>query len=424
MTGRNIQTLRWLIFVVLFTALSSAAWSPAQARLGNDHDAANQAPALPSAWPQCGPIATGDSVADRVLGQADCGHNTVGSGLGNLNRPQGVAVDRSSGRLYVADRANGRVLSWLNAATFNNGDAADISITSDGTSGLTLAPQAVAVDSNHNLYVADFTNSRVLKYSAPVTNTIPASLVIGQPDLLSNGSGTTDHNFNGPFGIALDSDGNLYVADQNNNRVLQFLAPLSTNKSANRVVGQPDFTSGTPNNGGVTPNSLYAPQGVALDNTGNLYAADTQNHRILKYNTPLANGMAASLVLGQLNFTSNTANQSGGATPTAQTLNWPAGIAIDTLGRLFVADVNNNRVLGYNPPSSNGMAARWVFGQPDFVNSAFNPNGPPSADSLWQPYGVAVDSAQNIYIADYFNNRVLGYNTPFLAKLFLPLVSR
>ena len=368
--------------------------------------------------------AAGDAYADRVLGQTVFSTNVHGSGLNNLYWPQGVTVDRSSGRIYAADRRNYRVLSWPDAASFTNGQAADISITSDGLSPLQINPTSLAVDPSHNLYIADFSNNRVLMYTAPVTNTSTASLVIGQPDLTSNLAnypippGTpTNQNLSGPFGIAVDSSGNLYVADLNNNRVLRFSAPISASYvAADLVIGHPDFTSNTANNGSVsaTATGLNSPQGIALESSGNLYVADTLNHRVLKYNTGFSNGMAASVVIGQPNFTSNLANQGGGSTPSARTLNYPVGLAIDTTGHLFVADVNNNRALGYKPPFSNGLAARLVFGQPDFIHSAYNPNGPPSADSLWQPYGVAADNAQNVYIADYYNNRVLGFDGPFV----------
>jgi len=122
----------------------------------------------------------------------------------------------------------------------------------------------------------------------------------------------------------------------------------------------------------------------------------------------IAGDGTADLVLGQANFTYNAVNF-----PSARKLFYPQGVAIDASGNLYVADVQNSRVLGWkNGTATNGSAADLVIGQPDFNSTACNSGGV-SGSSLCSPYAVAVDLSGNLYVADQGNNRVLEYNTPF-----------
>ena len=216
----------------------------------------------------------------------------------------------------------------------------------------------------------------------------------------------------------MDASGNLYVADYVNSRVLEYNTPFAgcgsfpcVGASANMVFGQDGiFTSNAANNGGVSANSLAYPFGVAVDGNGNLYIADASNNRVLEYNTPLKTGTTAHLVFGQGGiFTSNTANNGG---VSANSLNEPFGVAVDSIGNLYVADDGNSRLLEYNTPLKTGTSANLVLGQPDFISSTCNNGGGTSASSLCTPYGVTVDSSGNLYVADYGNSRVLEYNTP------------
>ena len=331
----------------------------------------------------------GDTTADRVLGQLDFSHNAANliDGRG-LDSPPSVALDVSvtPNRLYVSDGLNSRVLAWKDVATFSNGS--------------------------------------------------PADLVIGQPDFISgacNNNGTLSAStLCQPSGIAVDADGNLYVTDGSNNRVLEYNTPFAACSSfpcvggaANTVFGQGGlFTSGSANNGGISANSLSFPNGVAVDTAGNVYIADLNNSRVLEYNTPLAvtatpgsGDTTADLVFGQGgSFSSGTANNGG---ISANSLNSPFGVAVDSIGNVYVADTANNRALEYNTPltvtdiaGSGDTKADLVFGQAGSFSSAAGNNGGLSADSLSSPFGVALDTANNFYIADVDNGRVLEYNTP------------
>ena len=175
----------------------------------------------------------------------------------------------------------------------------------------------------------------------------------------------------------------------------------------------------------ASANSLCSPWGVAVDASGNLYVADTSNNRVLEYNTPLATNTTADVVLGQPDFMHNPPTS-----PTRANLIHPQGVTIDASGtpnRLYVADANNSRVLGWKDVTAftNGAPADLVIGQPDPYSTACNSDtggGNPTDDDLCNPYGVAVDAAGNLYVADASNNRVLEYNTPFAGCGSFPCV--
>src|SRR5208283_5198988 len=304
----------------------------------------------------------GDTIADIVLGQPNFSDNfkNFTSGLG-LYGPVAVAIDASvvPNRLYVSDSENNRILGYKDVATLINGGLADLVIgqpafSSNGcnnagpSAGSLCVPDGVAVDASGNLYVADYSNNRVLEYNTPFAGCgsfpcvgRPANRVFGQGGSshtnTCNKSGVSASSLCGPFGVALDTHGNLYVSDSRNSRVLEYNTPL-TNTTANKVFGQGgSFSSGFCDGGGLSANSLCDPFGVALDASGNLYVADEGNGRVLEYNTPLTNN-TADLVFGQFgSFTSGGCNNGG---VSASSLCEPYGVAVDAGGNVYIADYN------------------------------------------------------------------------------------
>ena len=275
------------------------------------------------------------------------------------------------------------------------------------------------MDAGGNLYVADNDNNRVLEYNTPFAGcgSFPcvgggANRVFGQGGSFTsntvNKGGLSADSLNFPTGVALDAGSNLYVADNGNNRVLEYNTPLTSGTTADTVFGQGgSFTS---NNIGVSADSLHSPTGVALDAASNLYVADNVNNRVLEYNTPLTTDTTADAVFGQGgNFASGTANNGG---LSADSLSSPGAIAVDASGNLFIADNGNNRVLEYNSPLTTDTTADRVFGQGGSFTSGTANHGGLSGDSLSQPTGVAVDRAGNLYVADENNSRVLEYDRP------------
>ena len=370
------------------------------------------------------------NVADRVLGQVDYTHRTInlidGRGIDHAWR---VTIDRSvtPNHIYVSDFNNNRILGWSDASSFVSGDPATLvigqpDINSTGvnagrgagapTASTLNGPNGMAVDAAGNLYVADTNNNRVLEYNSPFDTDTVADSVFGQGGFTTGYcAAVTASTICQPYAVAVDGNGNLYAADSNNNRVLGFAAPLVSGSAASIVFGQTNFTSNAVNNGGVSASTLYAPRGLAVDGLNNLYIADVNNNRVLKYNTPFSTDQAADLVIGQPNFTTISTNANNGAT--AYTLRRPYDVAIDPLGNVYVADNGNSRALAYAAPSTNDPAASLVFGQ----GGSFTTTQPYltniDANTLGTVTGIATDGAGNAYIVDYDNNRVLEFDSPF-----------
>jgi sugar lactone lactonase YvrE len=360
----------------------------------------------------------------------------------------------------VADFNNSRVLGFANEVAFVNNQAAIIVIgqpdlfsggcNSTGINAASLCnPAGVAVDSSNNLYVSDFNNNRVMEYNTPFTRTAVAGSgdaiadnVFGQGgDFTSdacdlNGSGPPDaDSLCNPDGLFIDRAGSLWVADQSNNRVLQYFSP-PFNTTATFELGQLDFVSSACNMGSVvSSSSLCNPTDVTVDSAGNVYVTDFNNNRVLLYRRPLSTGShAANLEFGQgsgssagTDFSDNTCNFGNVINP--GTLCHPNWVALDANLNLYVADFSNNRTLEYNTPltrtataGSGDTLADHVFGQAD----DFNVNGcnfggaQPSAASQCNPTGVVVDSLGDVLVADRANNRVLKYDPPYFSPRALP----
>ena len=172
--------------------------------------------------------------------------------------------------------------------------------------------------------------------------------------------------------------------------------------TATVVYGQlGSFTSNTSNNEGISANCISGPYGVTGDSTGGIYVADAFNSRVLHYP---AGSTTADRVYGQGgSFTTNTANNGG---ISANSLFFPIGVAVDSAGGLYVGDSANKRVLHY--PDGSTTADR-VYGQGGSFTTNTSNKGGISANSLYFPYGIDLDSAGGIYVGDYYNNRVLHY---------------
>ena len=445
------------------------------------------------------PAATGDTTADRVLGQIvftlngqnfidGAGFNfTVGS-IGNVTPANGVAVDVSSTpqHLYIADTLNSRILGWNNAESFANGQAADLVIgqidmlhnrcdqpTNDfnaATATNLCFPTGVAVDSNGDLYIADFENNRVVEYNAPYAayaaiphtctaanpcqNQLTANLVFGQVDALNNPTFTTS-NCNGPHGQGAVTSNvelctpegvsvnptthDLYVADATNNRVVVYLDPLTGggmqrasghpgDETADYVFGQGGvFTTTTCNKGGsvdrehsvrVRSFSSAAAESEWMQD-GNVYIADTINNRVLQFNTRSPGVRPSPPRLPPMAFsarpTSPTAAPTWGARTKANIVGRADRCQSSTAAATFMSRISTTAACLSSTRRLLRASTRRlisVFGQNNFTsNFCFNP----SATSLCDPSGVAIDSLGNVFIADLNNNRVIEYNAPLSA---------
>ena len=173
----------------------------------------------------------------------------------------------------------------------------------------TFTPQFITFDNNNNLWVSDPAANRILGFKYPFGSggVLNASWVILQPNFTSYSTGTTSSLGNNSSSFCFDNENNLWVADTGNNRVLGFAANniYSTGGAqASWVIGQPSFTTSTVET--LSAKSLYQPTSVAIDKNGNLWVCDYDNYRILGYKNPESINPAANYVIGQPNFTTNT----------------------------------------------------------------------------------------------------------------------
>lgn len=383
----------------------------------------------------------GDTTADLVVGQADFTHNSSGTTSTTLNQPKGVTLD-INGNLYVGDYNNSRVTEY--DAPLSTGDAAHMaigqpnltsSLCNQGGSvgaGTLCNPSGLSTDSSGNLYVVDTNNNRVLAFTeSNPPRTVSASRELGQHDLTHSTQNFVDDTTVNPTGVAIDRTSNpnhLYAVDTANSRVLGYIdaTTFQNGGAATLVIGQPDFFTNTPNTGGVSAHTLNGGvsaelMAAAVDPSGNLWVGDPGNRRGLEFSAPFLSGVtmneAASIVLGEPNFTT----VAGGLNcPDTSTSLCPQGLAFDSGGNLYAADHDNSRVLEYNAPLSyigpTPEPANLVFGQGPAGTTSFTTGtcnlGGESANSLCHPYGVAVDSHDNVYVADFDNSRVLEYDKP------------
>jgi uncharacterized protein (TIGR03437 family) len=307
-------------------------------------------------------------------------------------------------------------------------------------------PTVIALDTSTSppaLYVSDTANNRVLGFHNAVafSNGQTADIVIGQPDLkttLPAGPSTTrTTGLSSPSGLAVDAQGNLYVVDTANNRILRFPKPFSQPGGSplpDLVIGQSTFATGGPNQGGISAATLSftitSSSGsastvqacITFDSAGNLWVADAANNRVLRFNASVlgsqaASGPSADIVLGQVNFISNTYSPAAGSNPLLSTNSFttPSGIAFDAAGRLFVVEstsTQRGRVLMWTPPFSPGV------GPPANRLLGVDTNNPqPPAISEFQlgvsPGAVfpvpAAGGLTSIGVVDASNNRVLVF---------------
>ena len=335
-------------------------------------------------------------------------------------------------RVFVPDTGNNRVLVFNDPTTSNQaadavlGQTDPTSATSGTSSTMVSGPTAFVVDEDGDLIVSDTGNCRLLVFRPPFTTGEAASAVLGKPDFNTPCGSLTPSatNLGGTGGVAIDDSGNLWVADSANNRVLHFKSPFKTGKAADIVLGQPDFVSNTCP---ATPSagSLCYPVGVASDSDDILWVVDMGDNRVLGYKSPKKK-MNANVELGHPKgpaaFTSSTGNDGG---ISASTFAMPTGIALDSKDHMWVVDTGNSRVLMFKPDFNTGNAATLVLGQNDFVSASPNqsPYGvPPTGATLSYPQGIFTQKATDVWVGDTSNNRTVQFASPYTSGMSASLV--
>ena len=311
----------------------------------------------------------------------------------SLNVPLGIAVDPTN-NLYIADQNNFRIREVSAAGSIatvaGNGQNGFSGDTGPAVQAMLGRPFGVALDGLGDLYIADLDNNRVRMVSTAGKITTVAGN--GQPGFSGDGGPATSASLYGPAAVATDAAGNFYVADQFNLRVRKVDAKgVITTVAGN---GKQGFSG----DGGPATSALLAnPYGVAVDRSGNLYIADQRNLRIRKVTAPgtiitvAGNGQRAS-------------SGDGGPAMNASLKN-PVGVAIDSAGNLYIADLDSYTIRKVDPQGIISTVAG------NGVQGFSGDGGPATSASLSLPYGLAIDSADNLYIADLYSQRVRRVNT-------------
>lgn len=315
--------------------------------------------------------------------------------------PAGIAVDVVNGKVFVSDSSVNRVLRFdISGGVTDNPTAEmvfgqDDYVTGGDSSSIDGLYQAggIALDAEGSLWVADEYNGRVVRYDNAATQSTPgpdADQAIYIPAL-------PDQPW--PVAVTVDDNSALYISDRRYCRVYRFddpralvstdLSPLDES-AADKIFGDTC---------GVSATQLDQPRGLAVDENGTLWVADTNNHRVVAFENAATNGDSTiDLVFGQSDSSSKTTATS------ATGMNKPIGIAIDHDGNLWVGDYNNNRVKRYSnavAATSNNPSADLVLGQLSFTDASII-----EETNIAGPMHLAYQCGSGLWVAEALNLRV------------------
>ncbi len=343
-------------------------------------------------------LAGGGSVGGTNPGYVDATGTNA-----EFNLPSATAVD-SSGNVYVADTGNNlirKITSSGVVTTFAGGGSvggtAPGYVDATGTAAMFISPQGAAVDSSGNVYVADTGNNLIRKItsSGVVTTFAGGGSMGGTSGGSLDGTGT-NAEFSQPWAVAADASGNVYVADASNNLIRKITSSgVVTTLAGGGSVGGTAYGK---QNGTGRAATFSGPSGVAADASGNVYVADDGNSLIRKITS---SGVVTTLAGGGNVGGLAPGNQNG--TGIAATFYKPVGVAADTSGNIYVADQNNNVI---RKITSSGVVTTLAGGGSVGGSTSGHANGTGTAATFNQPAGVAVDASGNVYVADLNNHLI------------------
>lgn len=326
-------------------------------------------------------------------GFARFGGDTRSSVEASLSSPSGVVVNAARD-IFISDTGNGRVrkvtrVNRLIDTIAGNGESTYSGDSGDAQDATIFHPHNVVVDTAGNLYFSDTENHRVRRVNAG-TGVIETVVGNGIPGFSGDGGKGIHAQLQWPEGLALDSRGNLYIADKKNHRVRRLDAGTGIMRT---VAGDGSSTYNGDNVLAINA-SLRDPVGLAIDSADNLYIADSLNHRIRMVN-PGDNRISTVAGLGVPGF--------GGDLHQANHANLqaPQGVAVDGDGNIFIADTGNARIRRVDGVTRN-IRTIAGNGDPGFSGDG----GAATAASLRVPRRVVVDTARNLYISDDGHGRI------------------
>jgi uncharacterized protein (TIGR03437 family) len=314
-----------------------------------------------------------------------------------LNGPHDLVVT-AGGALYIADSTNQRirVVQNGNITTAAGNGVLGFADGAATTSAEFSSPQGLALDSSGNLFVADVLNHVVRKLSGSTISTVAGSAVGVPNNYGANGNGGLAINaqLNSPGGVAVDGSGNIFIADSGNNRIQRVDAAtgIVTTVAGTGVAGF--FGDGLL----AKSAQLKLPLGIAVDTAGNLYITDTFNNRVRKVTA------GTNIITTIAGSTTGFGGDFGPAS--IAKLNHPTAIAIDSARNIYIADSLNNRIRMVNPSG----IIQTIAG--NGISSYRGDTGPATQASIASPTGVAVDKNGNVYIADTQNNVIRLLTAP------------
>ncbi len=320
---------------------------------------------------------------DNVEGYTGNGGPAIAAELFN---PAGVAVD-PQGNLYIADESNNvirRVSSSNTAISLfaGNGTSGYSGDNGAATSASLQDPEGLAVDSQGNVYIADTMNNVIRKVNTSGTITTVAGN--GTWGYSGDGGSALSAQLYRPTAVAVDHSGNIFIADWANGRIRE----VNTSGIIATIAGGGTQTGGTYT--GPATSAQLAPRGVAVDSSGNVYIADGTNEIIRKVTSGTISTVAGNGTVGY---------SGDGGPATSASLNYPTAIAVDAGGNLYIADSDNNvirKVSTYGIISTAGNGTQGYAGD----------GGEAPLAELARPSAVALDATANLYIADTSNNTV------------------
>ncbi|MFZ0962437.1 MAG: choice-of-anchor D domain-containing protein [Terriglobia bacterium] len=310
----------------------------------------------------------------------------------SITNPEGVAVD-SQGDLFIADFGSGRIrgvdgISGIITTVAGGGSGGD---GGPATSAVLLYPAGVAIDGSGNVFIVDFFSQRIRRVDATsdIITTAAGNGIVGYT---GDGGPATSASFGYPYGVAADAQGNLFIADTNNNRIRRVDAVTGI---ITTVAGGGQYNN-LGDGGPATSAFLGGPYSVALDAQGNLFIGDPGDNRVRR-----VDALTGIMTTVAGNGTAGFSGDGGPATSASLNLGIFGGVALDAEGNLFIADCYNNRIRRVD--GATGIITT-VAGTGE--SSSTGDGGPATSGTTGFPGNVAVDAQGNVFIAETRIRRV------------------